>query len=91
MQVRGLGVTAGPRLGRARKSTANLLGFEADSRRGHRGEVEHARGTIRLSANVQIGQLGRVRARLELGQAHRLGGINLGRRANALNGHLGRG
>ena len=46
-QARSLVVTAGRRLGRARKSTTNLLGLEADNRRGHGGEVDQVRSNIR--------------------------------------------
>ena len=83
-QARSLVVTAGRRLGRARKSTTNLLGLEADIRRGHGGEVDQVRSNIRLSAQVQSGHIGRVRVRLEHAQARRLSGTILGRRANAL-------
>ena len=83
-QARSLAVTAGRRLGRARKSTTNLLGLEADIRRGHGGEVDQVSNNLRPSAQVKSGHIGRVRVRLEQAQARRLSGTILGRRANAL-------
>jgi hypothetical protein len=83
-QARSLAVIAGRRLGRARKSTTNLLGLEADIRRGHGGEVEQVSNNLRPSAQVKSGHIGRVRVRLEHAQARRLSGTILGRRANAL-------
>jgi hypothetical protein len=61
-QARSLVITAGRRLGRARKPTTHLLGLEADIRRGHGGEVDQVRSNIRLSAQVQSGHIGRVLA-----------------------------